>query len=168
MIQLYAQPYDVSAKGFYFSRPSEYAMSALANRNDTGGIVEEYEIQFIDGEDLDCALAKAWELNQANFGAFLEAVEDWDDDLKHRYIIAVGECGYSHQQFINDPDAIDITLYEADTMRDLAEQFVKEGLYGEIPERLAYYIDYDAIARDLEHDYSSVKIAGQHFIFHCQ
>ena len=103
MIQLHAQPYDTSTKGFFFSKASEYAMSALNNRNSCGEIVEEYEIQFIDGEDIDCALAKVWELNQANFGAFLEAAEEWDDDDKIRYIIAVGECGYSHDQVADDP-----------------------------------------------------------------
>ncbi|MBG6211975.1 hypothetical protein IWQ49_006674 [Labrenzia sp. EL_126] len=29
MTQLYAQPYDTSAKGFCFSKASEYAMSAM-------------------------------------------------------------------------------------------------------------------------------------------
>ncbi len=82
MIQLYAQPYDASAKGFFFFRVREYAVRAATNRNDCGGIIEEYEIQFIDGEDIDCALAKAWELNQANFAAFLEAAEEWDEDDK--------------------------------------------------------------------------------------
>lgn len=167
MIQLHAQPYDTSAKGFYFSRASEYAMSALNNRNSCGDIVEEYEIQFIDGEDIDCALAKAWGLNQSNFGAFLEAAEDSEDDDKIRYIIAVGECGYSHEQVADDPAQVDLTLYELSCMKELAEQFVDEGLYGDIPEQLQFYIDYEAIAHDLSVDYSEVTIAGTHFIFHC-
>ena len=52
-------------------------------------------------------------------------------------------------------------------MKELAEQFVDEGLYGEIPEKLQFYIDHEAIARDLSVDYSEVTIAGTHFIFHC-
>lgn len=167
MTQLYAQPYDTSAAGFYFSRASEYTMSAISNRNESGQTVEEYEIQFIDGEDIDCALATAWELNQANFTAFLEAAEDWDEDDKTRYIIAVGECGYSHEQVADDPSQIDMTLYEQSSMKELAEQFVDEGLFGEIPEQLRNYIDYEAIARDLSMDYSEISIAGTHFIFQC-
>lgn len=167
MTQLHAQPYDTSASGFYFNKASEYAMAAMNNRNDCGGIVEEYEIQFIDGEDIDCALATAWGLNQANFAAYLEAVEDWEEDDKIRYIIAVGECGYSHEQVADDPSRIDMTLYELSSMKELAEQFVDEGLFGEIPERLQSYIDYEAIARDLSMDYSEVTIARTHLIFHC-
>ena len=167
MINLHAQPYDVSARGFYFSRASEYATAAASNHNDCGAVVEEYEIQFIDGEDIDCALAKAWQLNQASFAAFLEAVENWDHDDKLRYIIAVGECGYAHDQVGDDPSAIDITLYEGCSMRELAEQFVDEGLFGEISERLATYLDYDAIARDLAMDHSKITIGGTNVIYHC-
>ncbi|WP_420412394.1 antirestriction protein ArdA [Roseibium sp.] len=167
MILLHAQPYDISACDFCFESAEDYEAKAKYNENDCGQIVEEYEIQFIDGEDIDCALARAWGINQANFRAYFDAVEDWDEDEKHRYIIAVGECGYSHEQVADDPSSIDLTLYELSSMRELAEQFVEEGLYGDIPESLQFYIDYDAIARDLSVDYSEATIAGVHFIFHC-
>lgn len=52
-------------------------------------------------------------------------------------------------------------------MRELAEQFVDEGLFGDIPERLAGYIDYDAIARDLAMDYAETTIAGEWLIYRC-
>jgi len=166
MPQLFAQPYDITANGFYFSRASEYAMNALSNRNGAGDIVEEYEIQFINGDDIDCALAKAWQLNQANFVKYLEKTEEWEDWQKLHFIIAVRECGFDHDQLADDPNAADITIYGVNSMRELAEQFVEEGLYGEIPNHLANYIDYDAIARDLEHDHSEVTIAGDRMIFH--
>ncbi len=167
MIQLHAQPYDISAGGFYFETTEDYAAKAKDNKNDYGDPVEEYEIQFIDGDEIDCALAKAWEINQANFAAFLEAAENWDEDDKCRYIIAVGECGYAHGDVADDPGRIDISFYELSSMRELAEQFVDEGLFGDIPERLQFYLDYDAIARDLSVDYSEVTIAGTNFIFYC-
>ncbi|MEM6381298.1 MAG: antirestriction protein ArdA [Pseudomonadota bacterium] len=167
MTQLYAQPYDIAATGFYFESANDYAAKAETNRNEYGDPVEEYEIQFIDGEALDCALAQAWGVNQANVGAFLEACDLWDDDQKTRFIIAVGECGYDHGQVASDPDQIDITFYQDISMRELAEQFVDEGLFGEIPERLQAYLDYDAIARDLAVDYAETVIAGTPFLFHC-
>ena len=94
MTTLYAQPYDISAIGFYFTSPDEYADNAKSAINDFGQPVEEFEIQFIDGEDIDCALAEAWKLYQSNFADYLQAVEDWDDREKIAFIIAVGECGY--------------------------------------------------------------------------
>ena len=83
------------------------------------------------------ALAQAWGLTQANLARFFEIVDDWSDDQKQRFIIAVGECGYDFDPASVDPDAFEVDLYEADCLRDLAEQFVDEGLYGEIPQHLA-------------------------------
>ena len=51
--------------------------------------------------------------------------------------------------------------------RELAEQFVEEGLYGNIPESLQFYIDYEAIARDLSVEYSETVIAGSSVIYRC-
>lgn len=167
MIQLHAQPYDLHANGFYFGSAKDYDTKSTTNLNQFGAPVEEYEIQFIDGDDIDCDLAKAWGLNQANFAEFLDAAEQWDEDDKQRYIIAVGECSYDHDSVASDPGSVDVQLYECASMRELAEQFVEEGLFGPIPERLESYLDYDAIARDLAVDYSEIIIAGTHFIFHC-
>ena len=36
---------------------------------------------------------------------------------------------------------------------------------GDIPEHLQFYIDYDAIARDLAVDYSEIVIAGEYLIY---
>ena len=58
-IMLHAQPYDLAAAGFYFKAAEEYAEKSAALRNDYGDPVEEFEIQFIDGEAIDAALAKA-------------------------------------------------------------------------------------------------------------
>ncbi len=164
MTQLFAQPYDISATGFYFETAEEYDAKANALRNDYGDSVEEFELQFIDGDDIDCALAKAIGINQANFRDYLEGVDEWQDWEKQRIIVAVGECGYV---FDPDKDASDynIDLYEAGSLRRLAEQFVDEGLYGDIPESLQNYIDHDAIARDLAVEYSEITIAGARYCY---
>ncbi|SDG28997.1 antirestriction protein ArdA [Thalassobaculum litoreum] len=164
---LHAQPYDISASGFYFETVEQYEAKAAKAINDYGASVEEFEIQFIDGEEIDCALAGAWALNQANFAAYLDAVGQWDEDRKQRYIIAVGECGYDHEQVADDPDAGMVDIYQMDTLRELAEAFVDEGLFGDIPEAIARYLDYDAIARDLGMDYAETTIAGQRLIYRC-
>ncbi|MEM9211537.1 MAG: hypothetical protein AAGA63_08615 [Pseudomonadota bacterium] len=67
MVQLHAQPYDLAAKGFYFESAEEFDTKSKSNRNEYGQPVEEYEIQFIDGEDIDCDLAKAIGIHQGNF-----------------------------------------------------------------------------------------------------
>lgn len=167
MIFLYAQPYDLSATGFYFKDLEEYESKATALRNDFDQPVEEFEIQFIDGEEIDCALAKAIGINQANLGAFFDCVETWDDAEKRSIIIAVGECGY---QFDPDchPDDYGVDIYPANSMDELAEHFVEDGFFGDIPERLRFYIDMEAITRDLSFDFSETVIAGEGLVYACR
>jgi antirestriction protein len=167
MTTLFAQPYDITANGFYFDSVEEYNENAEKNCNSTGFPVEEYELQFIDGESVDAALFEALSVNQVNFGAFLNACEEWDTAQKQKVIIAVGECGYSFDLQSGDPDGFDIDLYELDSLKELAEQFVDEGLFGEIPASIQNYLDYDAIARDLGCDYSETEIAGTRLIYRC-
>lgn len=162
-ITLYAQPYDICTTGFYFETADDYDKRAAANVNEFGDLVEEYEIQFIDGGDLDADLAKAFGLNQANFRRFLDTAENYSDDEKIAFIVAVDECGYS----IDRADEADIDIYADTNMRELAEQFVDEGLFGDIPANLACYLDYDAIARDLAMDYTETEIGGQRLVYRC-
>lgn len=162
---LYAQPYDISANGFYFRSLEEYTQKSTDHRNEYGDPVEEYEIQFINGDDLDCSLFKALSVHQGNFHHLLTACEDWDDDQKIKVIIAVGECGYHFNPETDNPDDFDIDLYEMDSLRDLAIHFVDEGLFGDIPENIRFYLDYDAIARDLGMDYSDIRLNGTNYIY---
>jgi Antirestriction protein (ArdA) len=161
---LFAQAYDLAARGFYFETAEEYDTEANTLRNDYGDPVEEFEIQFIDGEQIDGELAKAIGINQANFREYLSGVDDWQDWEKQRIIVAVGECGYNFDPN-SDPSDYNIDLYESESLRALAEQFVEEGLYGDIPETLQNYIDHDAIARDLAVEFSEITIAGERFAY---
>ena len=68
----------------------------------------------------------------------------------------------------NDLNVIEnVDIYQVDSLRELAEMFVDEGLYGEIPKSLQFYIDFDAIARDLSADYHETVINGTRLIYAC-
>ncbi len=168
MTKLFAQPYDISAHGFFFETGDEYQAQAAKLRNSSGLPVEEFEIQFIDGENIDVALFEALGVHQGDIMGFLKAVEDWSKDDKTKVIIAVGQSGYDFNLGTDNPNRLDVDLYELDSMRDLAMQFVEEGLFGNIPERIQNYLDYDAIARDLSMDYSETEIDGKRYIYRCR
>lgn len=165
MIRLYAQPYDISAVGFFFESAEEYREKVANATNSYGSPVEEFEIQFIDGEAIDAKLFEALCVNQCNFEALLQAAEKWNEHEKRKAIIAVGECGYTFDPVNYDPDEFDGEIYEIDSLRDLAIQFVEEGLFGDIPERIQSYLDYDAIGRDLGMDYTETEIAGIRLVY---
>lgn len=167
MTTFYAQPYGISATGFYFDTAEQFDAKISTIKNDYGQPVEEFEIQFIDGETIDSQLAEALGINQATICRIIELIDEWSDDQKIRAIIAVGECGYSFDADRFDPDAIDLDLYEIDSLRDLAAQFVDEGLFGYIPDNIRIYLDYEMIARDLNCDYSMISINGTNYAYRC-
>lgn len=161
----FAQPYDISARGFFFTDADDYKAKVETCRNDYGQPVEEFEIQFIDGDDLNAALFDALDINQTNIIPFTKKLDEWEEWNKKDLIVAVGECGLNFNIETDDPDELDIDLYHDMTLKDLVYLFVDEGLFGDIPLRLAPYIDYDAIARDLACDYAEVRIAGESYVY---
>jgi antirestriction protein len=163
-VTLFAQPYDISAQGFYFETLDDCQAKAHALRNAHGDPVEEYELQFIDGEQIDCELAKAIGLNQANLAQYLGAIKTWDDHQKTAVIIAVGEGGYDFEPDC-DPDSFDVSIYHVWNFTELAEQFVEEGLFGSIGDLPHQYIDFEAIGRDLAVDYCETRVAGETLIY---
>ncbi|MEL7029827.1 MAG: antirestriction protein ArdA, partial [Pseudomonadota bacterium] len=118
-LTLYAQPYDVTATSFYFESLEDYREKAAKAVNSFGDPVEEFELQVIDGDGIDCDLARAIGLSQAKLKAFFDAVEGWDEHDKTRVIIAVGECGYSFDADTQPAD-FDLDIYEGVTLRELA------------------------------------------------
>lgn len=167
-VSLYANPYDIEASGFYFSSIEEFEQKAKGRTNNYGQPVEEYGFDFIDGLPLHCALAKAIGSNLCNLDKFFEVVETWSDDEIIKACIMFGEgilhlCEWDNYEA---SDADDLQLWEDMSFTDLAEHFVDEGLFGDIPERLAGYIDYQAIGRDLSYDgFSKVEVGNYSFIY---
>lgn len=168
MTTLHAQPYGICANGFYFESEDEYQEKVKQTVRDFGQLVEEFEIQFIEGERIDRELAAAIDLNQANFAAYLELCEVLDEQDKCILIVAVGRCGYNFDPLLTTSGGFDVDLYEMSSLLELAEYFVDEGVIGDIPERLLNYFDYAALARDLTCDYAEVTIAGKRYIYGCR
>lgn len=154
---LFANPYDISVVGFYFTTIEGF------ESNSDKLEVEEFEIEFIDGETIDAELFKALDVTQNKLQPFFEACADWDDDLKVRVIIASNELGYTID--VESPDVPEIDLYDGWSIRDLAEHFIEEGLFGPIDDAILPYIDYDAVARDLSMDYDQVYIGGNLYTY---
>jgi antirestriction protein len=164
-LQLHVQPYDINARAFYFRSAKEYLEKAAKLRNTYGEPVEEFEMQFIDGEAIYRQLFNALGINQCSIGAYFTACEDWDDDQKTKVIIATREAGYSFDVETDAPDDLDIELYEIDSLTELAQQFVDEGLFGDIPANISNYLDYSAIAYDLGMDYSETIVNAQNYVY---
>ena len=157
----HATPYDISAIGFYFSNYEDYKARAASHRNEYGDPVEEYEIQFIDGEN--CELFVALGVNQATLKHWFEEYEELEGEalVKAVYLL---ERGYGEEQIFSYFDNVE--LYEG-SPKDYAEDFIADtGMLDGLPENLRYYFDVDAYVRDLlaSGDISEVEIMGKNYV----
>lgn len=164
-VTFYAQPYDMTATGFYFTDETSYRESIDSVVNAYGDRIEEFDIHFINGFVLDSKLARVIEPTQSNIIAMMEAMNRWTEEQKTKVILAVGEGGQNFDPETDDPDDIEIDLYPDTKLTDLAYQFVDEGLLGELSDRLVMYLDFERIARDLAHDYTETNLYGETYVY---
>ena len=90
-----------------------------------------------------------------DLNALAAELQGMDEDDIIKAVFLVNEHGYAFKDAICKVG--DVDYYPGMTLKDLAEEFVNEGLFGEIPEKIQGYLDYDAIARDLGFDYTETK-----------
>lgn len=141
---LYAQPYNIEATGFYFTSAEEFEQKAEGLIDRYGSPVEEFEIQYIDGDD--AALFEAVGVDQSNLDTWFELLDLEDHEKAALYFL----CGV-HGRGLSEALGIvqDVSLYEG-RLIDAATELFDECYAHEIPERLRYYIDYDRFARDCD------------------
>ena len=154
---LYANPYDISATGFYFSTEKEYEKKYAKNRNEWGGVVEEYMIEFIDGSDEDAKLAQAIGLDQGNFVDFLELVDGLEDHEKAALYYLLTHRGMGPKENLEDlVDMVsDVPLF-AGSPKDYVYEYVEGvGVENLGPDMLSRLVDYEQLGRDLKRDYDS-------------
>ena len=163
-VTLYAQPYDLDAQGFYFTSFEDYETKYNKNCNVYGQPVEEYEIQFIDGSVINCALFDA--VGSYNLKAYYKVVNIWDDFEKVDLIISYKD-NITSEPFNEDiePNDLDIEVYYDMTFRELAQEFIDGGCLGDIPQHLEHYIDVDKYAYDLKMDYNEFRLGNTTLIY---
>lgn len=144
MALLYAQPYDLHAAGFYFDSLESYEKKAARNRNEFGDPVEEYEIQFIDGDNY--ALFGAAGICQASLDEWFKHLDHFDGDSHEgkALLFLLGDRGMDLEEALEK--YTDVSIFEG-TALDYAHEFIDdcynlEGI-------AAQYFDYERFARDL-------------------
>lgn len=157
MTTLHATPYNIDAVGFYFESMADYQNKSENHLDHFGNLVEEFEIQFINGDDAQ--LFEACGINQANLNTWFDDVELLQDYEKVNLYYLIGLAGYSLEQALDKLDEPNIT--EA-SLRDAAEELFDECWLHEVPENIRFYIDYDKFARDCQYsgDMAEFEYAG--------
>ena len=145
MTTLYANPYNIDAAGFYFENADEFTEKAQNLTDRYGNPVEEFEIDFIDGDD--AALFNACGINQANLSLYFDDIEPLSETEKAALCFLLSDLGYSLTDALEKID--EVSLYEGKLL-DAASELFDECYLHDIPEQLRYYVDYAKFARDCE------------------
>lgn len=164
-VTLYAQPYDLDAQGFYFTSFEDYETKYNNNFNVYGQFVEEYEIQFIDGSVINNALFDA--VGSYNLKAYYKVVNKWDDFEKVPLIISYKD-NITNEPFneeVEPDDFQEIMIYYDTTFKELAQEFIDDGMLGDIPKHLEQYIDVDKYAYDLKMDHNEFRLGNETLIY---
>lgn len=142
---LHATPYNIDAVGFYFTDIESYEKQASNHLDRFGNFVEEFSIQFIDGDDSE--LFGACSIDQSNLDVWFDEVEVLDGAEKVCLYYLVGLVGYSLSQALEKLD--EPSFYLGD-LKDAAIEIFDECYLHAVPESIQSYIDYDRFARDCE------------------
>lgn len=179
-LNFYAQPYslDPKAEGFYFNDLDTYREKVAKMKDSFGYPIEEFEHILIDAPtSLD---AELWQAlggdGRGSIWLYLDLLDIASDHEIKQIIAKHWSTGHDFhrkaEEYIKASEDI-IIHYISDGFGDpykrLAEQFVDDGLYGDIPEHLASYIDYEAIGRDLRcSGFYQMEIDGETVIIDSQ
>lgn len=145
MTTLHATPYNLDATGFYFECIEDYQNKVINHLDCYGNLVEEFEIQFIDGDD--AALFEACGIDQSNLNTWFDGIEFLQDYEKISLYYLVGCAGYTLSQGL---DKLDEPCITESSLKDAAAEQFDECYLHTIPENVRYYIDYASFARDCE------------------
>ena len=142
MTEFYAQPYSLDHTGFYFDSIEKFE-EGMEKLNKLG--CEEVEIQFIDGEEHLCDLTKSVGIHQGDINFWYDELEELDDNDIIRICFLLDDLGYNIKDALERYD--EVYLHHG-TAEDYAQELIEETT--DIPENLRFYIDYEAIARDMK------------------
>lgn len=140
MTTVYAQPYSIDHTGFFFDcvEAFEAGMEKLERRG-----CEEVEIQFIDGVCGLSRLANAAGIGQGTVALWFEVLDDFDTPEIHQ-LCFLQDRGFDLEEALTCYEHV--CIYYC-TTADYAQELI--GDITDIPETLRYYIDYEAMTRDM-------------------
>jgi hypothetical protein len=151
--QYFANPYDTSTTGFYFTSYEEYEQKAVALINPQGAPVEEFMIDYIDGPDAQ--LFSACGVDQGSLEQWFDAVVDLHDHEKVAlfYLVSVNGQDTDEALQVRGGGGVrnidDVSVMKCDLLEAASTLF--DDIYlQDIPEAVRSYIDYEAFARDCQ------------------
>lgn len=112
-----------------------------------------YEEYFISDYETDIQGLRIGEYeNIDSLNTFFEEYENLDEYDQEAFDAMIEAFGFSPKEALERVTSGDYVFYSGESLKDVAYALVDDGCFGDIPDSIANYIDYDSIAYDLEID----------------
>lgn len=112
------------------------------------GVLGSDEEYFITDYEAPFRIREYENLNELN--SFVEEIEKLPEHDQERVIYLSETIGLDWDDSLEKFE--DVTFYPDMTVEDVARELVEEGVFGNLTDQIKCYLDYEAIARDLEID----------------
>jgi len=146
--QLYANPYNSSVAGFYFTSYEEYQTKSSKHVDQYGLPIEEYEIDHVDG-DLN-QLFNACNIDQCTLHIWFNEIETMDKSDQTELYFRCDCLGQDPQEAICDLNS-DGSIGTGSSLHYAYSYIEDSGILNTLPENIQRYFDFEAFARDLEY-----------------
>lgn len=155
MLKVYLANLGKYVEGYLVGKWVELPCDDIAAELKSIGVAERMAYEEYAIHDYECDI-RGIEIDEySNIGQLNELAERlaelYESDKEHLAAFMEAICSdleYALDNYTNH------TFYANKSLEELAEEFVEDGCWGDIPEGLINYIDYGAIARDLSCDYT--------------
>ena len=113
----------------------------------------EYEEYFISDYETEIPGMRIEEDESIeDLNAFFETYENLEEYEKEAFAAMIEGLGFLPEEAFERIESGDYQYYSCMTIEQVAEEMVYDGCFGEIPEAIAYYIDYEKLATALSID----------------
>ena len=157
MTKLYANPYDISKTGFYFTSTDDYLLKMQQ------AAFEEVEIDYIDGDNPK--LFEAAGINQSNIDQWFDNLDSIDDDSTEAISIIFLLDFMGLKDSISKYEEVNVWFGSAEDYAAELLAYITD--LDQLPEIIKYHIDYSAIARDMELSSEITEVSNNAWVTNC-
>ena len=114
---------------------------------------KEYEEFFISDYETEIPGLRIGEYESIEaLNELFDTYENIEEYEKEAFSAMIAGLGFSPKEALERVTSGDYAFYSGESLKDVAYAMVEDGCFGDIPENIANYIDYDSIAYDLALD----------------
>ncbi len=139
-------------KEFVLPLNNEEVMQELNATEDDVFLVE------CDIKGIDMSMVTVEQLNDMYY-----KIQELDKDILNNIETLINEHFTDFHELYDSKDRL-IFYENIGTPLELASWLIEDGLYGDIPEKLKYYLDYESLGNDIEIEFILIKVNDGLFV----